>query len=119
MSEELQRARIRILHIREEVAFLRGQLENSTAHKVIADPVRRRAIERSLQIICEAVRHLPEPWTARFPDIEWRAIRDMGNRLRHEYHRLDQNIIIEVLDFELDAIDHACEQLQTAIGVTR
>jgi uncharacterized protein with HEPN domain len=43
----------------------------------------------------------------------------MGNRLRHEYHRLDQNIIIEVLDFELDAIDQACEQLQEALNLPR
>jgi uncharacterized protein with HEPN domain len=48
--------------------------------------------------------------------IEWRAIRDMGNRLRHDYDRLDGNIIIDVLDFELDTLDHACAQLQVSLS---
>lgn len=119
MSSDKTRASLRVAHIREEIAFLRGQLQNTTALAVIADPLRRRAVERSLQIICEAVRHIPEPWTARFPNVEWRSIRDMGNRLRHEYHRLDQNILVEILDFELDAIEEACETLQDVLNLPR
>lgn len=119
MSADQSHARLRIVHIRDEISFLRDVLAGSTAIAAVADPLRRRAIERSLQIISEAARHIPQEWTDRFPQIEWRAIRAMGNRLRHEYHRLDQNIIIEVLDFELSDIDHACEQLQDALRLPR
>lgn len=119
MSADPSRASLRVVHIRDEISFLREILGDTTAIAAVADPLRRRAIERSLQIISEAVRHIPAEWTARFPQIEWRAIRAMGNRLRHEYHRLDQNIIIEVLEFELADIDHACEQLQEALRLPR
>lgn len=119
MPADQSRASRRVVHIRDEIAFLRDVLGSTTTTAAVADPLRRRAIERSLQIISEAVRHIPEDWTARFPEIEWRAIRDMGNRLRHEYHRLDQNIIIEVLDVELGAVDRACKQLQEALDLPR
>lgn len=115
MSEDDGRVALRIFHIREEIAFLRQLLEGTTAMRAVENPLHRRAIERSLQILSEAVRHLPLSMTERFPMIEWRAIRDMGNRLRHDYDRLDRNILIEVLDFELDAVDHACEQLQITL----
>lgn len=110
MTSGDQAVALRIAHIREEIAFLRSSLENTSTVRAVEHPLHRRAIERSLQIITEAVRHIPAAMTERFPLIEWKAIRDMGNRLRHDYDRLDQNVIIEVLDFELDSLDHACEQ---------
>lgn len=119
MRVDDRRVAIRIAHIREEIAFLRNSLARTTPARAVDDPLHRRAIERSLQIITEAVRHIPSGLTERFPLIEWRAIRDMGNRLRHDYDRLDRTILIEVLALEIEPLNHACEQLQASLNLPR
>lgn len=53
----------------------------------------QRAVERGVEIISEATRHLPEPWLARYPEIAWPEIKSIGNRLRHEYRRVDPIIM--------------------------
>ena len=55
--------------------------------------ITRLAIERCLEIISEASRHLPDELTAQFPHIPWSEIRGIGNVLRHEYFDV-QNLVI-------------------------
>ena len=53
----------------------------------------RRAIERGTEIISEATRHLLEQWFAEYSAIPWLEIKAIGNRLRHEYRRVDDKIM--------------------------
>lgn len=73
----------------------------------------RLATERSIEIISEAVRHLPDEILARHPEIEWMKIKAIGNILRHEYHRIAPKIIWDVAQYELDSLERAlrAEQL--------
>jgi len=68
-------------------------------------------IERSLEIISEAVRHLPEELLARRPDIAWSGIRAIGNLMRHEYWRIDPDIVWSVVRDDLPALRMAIEDL--------
>ena len=54
---------------------------------------RRRALERCVEIISEASRHIPEELKARYPDSYWPEIKAIGNLLRHEYQRVDDLIM--------------------------
>ena len=51
--------------------------------------VMQRAVERGLEIIPEASRHVSDDLKALAPDIPWRQIAAIGNLLRHEYQRAD------------------------------
>jgi uncharacterized protein with HEPN domain len=52
-----------------------------------------RAFAFAVLTISEASRHLPDEWLQRYPDVNWREIRGTGNRIRHEYFRLDDEIL--------------------------
>lgn len=67
----------------------------------------RLATERAIEIISEAVRHLPAELLERHPDIEWIKIKAIGNILRHEYHRIAPKIIWDAVRYELDALEYA------------
>lgn len=41
-------------------------------------------VERGVEIISEASRHLPPALKARHPAIDWRSIAGVGNVLRHD-----------------------------------
>ena len=51
------------------------------------------AVVRNLEIIGEAVKHLPEEITARFPEIPWKAIAGFRDILAHCYFRTEDAIV--------------------------
>lgn len=72
----------------------------------------QRGVERGLEIISEAVRHLPEALLTTRPEIAWADIRAIGNLIRHEYHRVESKIIWSVVVDDLPALRRAIESMQ-------
>lgn len=56
----------------------------------------RLAVERCVEIVSEASRHVPDDAKARFPEAPWPEIAAIGNKLRHEYNRIDDAILWSV-----------------------
>lgn len=74
--------------------------------------VNRAAAERAIEIISEAVRHLPSDIVARHPQIPWSQIKAIGNKVRHEYHRLEPKIIWDIVEHDLKPLeDVVCAEL--------
>jgi uncharacterized protein with HEPN domain len=76
-------------------------IETHTAGKTLADFQRdwllRLAVQRALEIISEAARHMPDELLAQAPDVPWKKIRGIGNVLRHEYHKIADDVIWAVV----------------------
>lgn len=64
----------------------------------------RLAVERCIEIISEASRHLPDALTARHPEQPWPEIAAIGNLLRHEYQRVDDQIMWRIATRSLPAL---------------
>jgi uncharacterized protein with HEPN domain len=79
-----------ILTAIDEAAEILDDADFGTYQKSIAS---RRGIEHCVEIISEAARFLPGELTARHPHIPWQQIRAIGNRLRHEYQRVDDLVM--------------------------
>jgi len=71
----------------------------------------QRAVERGLEIVSEASRHVPAELKALTPDIPWRQIAAIGNLLRHEYQRVDPMATWNIVAEHLPALAIAIEQL--------
>lgn len=56
----------------------------------------RYAVHYAVLIIAEAASHLPPAATDPYPDVPWRKILAIGDKLRHEYFRIDDDILWEV-----------------------
>lgn len=52
---------------------------------------------RSIEIIGEAVKHIPESLWQKYPIIEWRMIAGMRDRLIHRYVGVDDDIVWDVV----------------------
>jgi uncharacterized protein with HEPN domain len=81
----------------------RDQFENSRLHQA--------AVLRTLQVLAESALQLSEADHDRFPDVEWRSIRNFRNRLVHEYLELDPELIWFTLEQSLPPLKHAAEIL--------
>ena len=75
----------------------------------------QRGVERGLEIISEAVRHLPESLLATRPEIAWPDIRAIGNLIRHEYHRVEAKVIWSVVMDDLPALRQAIEAMRKSL----
>ena len=62
------------------------------------------AVVRNLEIIGEAARQLPEAFTQQHPNIEWRKIAGLRNRVVHDYFGLDLQIIWQIIQSDLPAL---------------
>ena len=58
-----------------------------------SDTLRRDAVERCLERICEAAFRLGGKAAELAPSQPWGDIRGMGNRLRHAYDRIDLDVL--------------------------
>ena len=59
------------------------------------------AVVRNLEIIGEASNGIPEDEKLLRPDIDWRAIRGLRNRIVHEYFGLSLAVIWAIIQMDL------------------
>ena len=105
----------RLEHMLEAI----GQIESHTAgivdEKAFAtDRFRQLGIERCLEIVSEASRHIPAEQTAMHPEIPWRQLADIGNRIRHSYHAVDSGIVWAIITNELPKLKLVLQTIATA-----
>ena len=62
------------------------------------------AIERNLQIVGEAVNHLPSTITEEHPEIAWPQIRGFRNILVHQYFGVDFEVVRDVVETHLPVL---------------
>ncbi len=54
-------------------------------------------IQRGVEIVSEAARRVPPELQATRPEIPWEQVMGIGNVLRHEYHRISDTVIWNVV----------------------
>lgn len=60
---------------------------------LVADPLRYDAVLRNLELIGEAATHIPGHVRAAHPDVPWRAIVGLSNRLAHGYLTVSDRVV--------------------------
>ena len=109
MSREWQLYWRDILHCCKKVLRYVGGL---TREQFEADERTYDAVLRNLEIIGEAVKHLPDEARSRAPNIEWRNIAGFRDVVAHAYFGIDNEIVWDIVTNkvpeilrEIEAID--------------
>lgn len=82
--------------ILREAEFLSGQAAQTTCEAFLHDEVLKRAFVRSVEVIGEATKKVPEATRSEFPALEWKKMAGMRDRLIHDYGGVDYQIVWDV-----------------------
>lgn len=85
-------------HILAETDYLVQAGAGLNKEQFLASGTLRRAFVRSLDVIGEAAKKVPEDTRARYPHVEWRAMASMRDRLIHGYFGVDYDLVWDVVD---------------------
>jgi uncharacterized protein with HEPN domain len=77
----------------------------------MSDRMQQDAVIRKLEIIGEAVKRLSHQTTSRRPDIPWKRIAGMRDRLTHDYFGVDLTLVWTAVERDVPALRTAVEAL--------
>jgi len=101
---------VRIRHMvdaaREAIGFASGCSSEELAH----DRMLLLSLVKCIEILGEAASKVTDATRESLPEIPWRDIISMRNRLIHGYFDIDTTIVWKTVTTELPSLEHALEK---------
>lgn len=106
----------RLTDIVAAIEIVRAELVGITLQALALDRRKCWLVERGIEIISEASRHLPDVLKARHPEIPWPKVAGIGNILRHEYERTAYDVLWHVAHDDLSKLEKVCRDELAALN---
>jgi len=100
-----------ISDIAESVEDIMVFTKDMTFEDFTTDKKTQYAVIRSLEIMGEASKKIPDTAKEKYPDVPWRQMAGIRDKLIHEYHGVDLSIIWAVVEEELPMVRPAIEKM--------
>ena len=78
-----------LLDLRNAIEEVQEFTKGMTLEEFLRDRKTANAVIRSLGVMGEAAKKIPEEVRSQYPEISWRLVAGMRDRLIHEYHGVD------------------------------
>lgn len=85
-----------------------------TWDQFMRDETLKRAFVRSLEIIGEASKQIPDDFKQKYSHLEWRAMAGMRDRLIHGYFGVDYGIVWDVVKNKIPILHQAIKEVVEA-----
>ncbi|MEJ7619574.1 MAG: HepT-like ribonuclease domain-containing protein [Aquificaceae bacterium] len=90
--------------ILEMCQYLEGRSKNLSFEEFLENLELRLSFTRALEIIGEGVKNLPNELLEKYPQIEWKRVKGMRDRLAHAYFGVDYELLWRVIKEELPSL---------------
>jgi uncharacterized protein with HEPN domain len=101
--------------IRDAIEGIEGAVRGKTLDDFRANWLIRHGVQRGIEIISEAARRVPPELQARQSNIPWAQIIGIGDVLRHEYHRVSDALIWNVVQDYLPPLKGAIAAIEAEL----
>ncbi len=80
-------------HILDEINYLISASDNLDQDEFMRSETLQRSFSRSIEIIGEATKKLSKEFTDEYPNIDWKSMAAMRDKLIHDYFGVDYEIV--------------------------
>lgn len=108
-----KRVNVRLFDILDAIAAIGRHLKTEPLETFETNELVYRAVERELEILSEASRHIPDEMKVKHPGIPWRQVADIGNVLRHVYDTVDPELIRSVIRKDIPELENTIRKMLT------
>jgi uncharacterized protein with HEPN domain len=98
-------AREYLQHILDETTYIMTSSGGLNKATFIQDETLKRAYVRSIEVIGESVKQLPDTLRQQYTTVEWRSLAGMRDRLIHNYFGVDYDIVWDVVIHKIPVLD--------------
>lgn len=98
-------------HIRDELKFLKTESKDLSEEDFQKDEKAKRAFVRSLEIIGEASKNFPIEYRESHPDVPWKMMARMRDRLIHHYFGVDYPVVWDTILSDVPQLAEKIEEL--------
>ena len=86
-------------------------IEGLSLDEVREDDKTSSAVIRKFEIIGEATKHVPEDLKEKYPDIPWKRMAGMRDRLIHAYFGVDYRLVWEAIKIDIPELKPRLQQV--------
>lgn len=98
-------------HILAEAEYLTAASAGISREAFLTDETLKRAFVRSLEIIGEAVKQIPDDFRARYPRVEWRKMAGTRDKLIHDYLGVDYELVWDIAQSKIPELRKAMVEI--------
>ncbi len=107
--------RQRLEDILEASRLIRERLSGRSS-ELAQDPILQAAAERLIEIIGEAAANLSSELREAYPDVLWRGPIGIRNILAHRYFGIDIDVVREVVEHDIPALEQQVREILDELG---
>lgn len=100
-----------INHIIDEINFIIEATKDLNYDSIISNETLKRALIRSLEIIGEATKNLSKEFRKKQPEVEWKEIAGLRDKLIHYYFGVDWETVWDVITTKIPKLETKLKKL--------